>query len=93
MGLVKNLHNTSHKKCSCSGTDGAWINHWRLHSGSSAYLCRKEGCHNIAEDGAHVKKVNTNDHSHYIVALCRSCNKTEDVFEVYYKYLVPAQCL
>lgn len=70
--LVKNLNGTSGKTCNC----GTWTNHWDNHGGAQNWpqWCAVKGCKNPPQVGAHIKKVGTDDHKHYIVLMCRSHN-------------------
>lgn len=76
MAYVKNLNGTAGKTCSCPGSH-SWLEHWERKTGRKAYYCA--GCASRAEVGGHVKK-NGSDYSHYIVPLCKSCNKRTDEF-------------
>jgi hypothetical protein len=93
MGKVKNLKNTADKKCKCSGTEGKWIEHWRLEKGNRTKICRNDDCNNEATLGAHVKKVGVDDHRHFIVPLCGECNGLNEDFSIAYRHLVPAYCI
>lgn len=87
MTYVKNLNGTSEKNCSCPGCH-SWLDHWERKTGRVAVSCA--ACSAKAEVGGHVKEVGSN-YSHYIVPLCKSCNKRTDEFFVYAE-LVSAKC-
>ena len=87
MTTVKNLNGTAGKTCSCPGSN-SWLEHWEHKTGRKATFCA--ACFSKAEVGGHVKKVGF-DYSHYIVPLCKACNKRTDEFTVYGE-LVSAIC-
>ena len=91
MGLikVKNLNGTSSEtKC----TEGAyWIDHWANYMNYSGACCSRRGCSKTAEVGGHVKKVQSQDNTEYIVPLCNGCNQlsSDEIYEVQENRLVP----
>ena len=68
----KNLNGTTGKKCPC----GSWTNHWDAHANVRSWpqACGTKDCTNPPDVGAHVKRVGSKDHRHYIAMLCHSCN-------------------
>ncbi len=79
MVLVKNLNNTSWKKCpKC----GAWKNHWEKFSGKKFNSCSSKDCDQQATLGAHVIIAGSVNRSHYIIPLCHKCNKRKGLFDV-----------
>ena len=86
---VKNLNGTS-KTPKC--TEGAsWLEHWKNYMGYSKGVCSREGCCKEVEVGGHVKMVNSQDNTEYIVPLCKDCNNlsSEKSYEVKESLLVP----
>jgi len=75
----KNLMGTGEKTCKCS----SWLKHWENGNGKTANLCMEKTCTKKAEVGAHVKKVDSVDNAHYIIPLCKTCNKLDKEFELY----------
>ena len=85
---VKNLNGTADLKCkSC----GSWIEHWKHKSKEEPDGCSCLGCQNIAEVGAHVKKIDSEDMHHYIVPLCKQCNAKTEEFWINKDVLVTAR--
>lgn len=76
----KNLNGTADRIVP-SGYEN-WLDFYEQKSGKSAKNCKVKGCSNSADDGAHVKKVNSSDNSWYIVPLCRSHNHDKEEFEL-----------
>ncbi len=77
--IVKNLNGTASKKCNCA----SWLEHWYNFGGhGNQRNCANTTCSNLATLGGHVKLHETNDHSHYIVPLCNSCNKLSNPFRI-----------
>ncbi|MBN3059738.1 hypothetical protein ABRP70_12330 [Pectobacterium odoriferum] len=74
---IKNLNHTTGKTCSC----GSWLKHWENITCQKSSYCGNGGCTNNAEVGAHVKKSGNNDNAHYIVPLCKECNKKSSTEE------------
>ena len=89
MPNVKNLTRTSDEKCSCSES---WIEHWKNKSESIFNFCKNTTCYSKATLGAHVKKIEQNDHGQYIIPLCDSCNQLANEFYVPEYSLVSAMC-
>lgn len=85
---VKNIHH---------GTDegSKYIRQWEEYKGRKAKGCANIRCanHNAYEalEGAHVKKVGSDDGSWYITPLCHSCNSStnDDDMTVYEDDLAP----
>jgi hypothetical protein len=71
---VKNLNGSGEKKCKC----GSWLAHWSNFAKEQPFFCANLDCKLEAKDGAHVKRTNPNDNSHYIVPLCHACNTDRD---------------
>lgn len=69
---------------------GSWIEAWENYMGFKAIYCVCKDCQKLATDGAHVKKVGTDDDSWYIVPLCHEHNMNTDVIEVDGDMLMPA---
>lgn len=90
MTKVKNLNGTSDKKCTCKGSS-SWLDHYTLQKGS-VISCRNISCSNKATLGGHVKKTEGSDSSHYITAICDSCNKLTDEYSIVDGALVSATC-
>jgi len=67
---VRNLNGTRDNVCAC----GSWIDHWERFSGETALFCAAQGCPNLADVGAHVRKAAGGDDRWYIIPLCRDCN-------------------
>lgn len=84
---IKNLNVTSDKVCTCSDS---WLEHWEKKSGKIASLCAALDCSGKAEVGGHVKKAGS-EKTHYIVPLCKACNKRTDEFDSFLE-IVSADC-
>jgi hypothetical protein len=89
MANVKNKDWTSGDKCSCPGTKGVWLEHWRKRKGYPGQ-CKNTTCSKPATLGAHV--ININTATTHIVPLCEACNKLSDSFYVPDDTLVSATC-
>ncbi|MBA5601713.1 hypothetical protein ABRP72_14070 [Pectobacterium carotovorum] len=74
---IKNLNHTTGKKCSC----GSWLKHWENITEQTSSFCGNSVCTHDAEVGAHVKKSGHTDNAHYIVPLCKECNKKSSTEE------------
>ena len=86
MPRVVNHPGTSGKTCYC----GSWLNHWINFSGNKVpIVCSTVGCNNKGLVGAHVRRYDAVDQSHYIVPLCHSCNHSPYILDVR-RILVPA---
>jgi hypothetical protein len=85
---VKNLNGTSNSVP--KGGYLTWKAYWEKEMQKPFGTCSCKQCSNLAEVGAHVKKVGT-DNKWYIVPLCKSCNgkSSEDEFEVRAEDLCP----
>lgn len=71
MGIkVKHLHTADGNR-----EGSSWLEHWKIGSDEKADNCSVKGRSYKATDGAHVKKVASNDNAHYIVPMCSSCNR------------------
>jgi len=74
---VRNMKGTGGDKA----PDGlSWKAWWEKNSNKKFDLC--SCCGSKAEDGSHVKKVNVDDRSCYIVPLCHKCNESPDPIDV-----------
>lgn len=68
---VRNINGTADNICKC----GSWLNHWVNYSGQSLpSYCPEKSCINKPEVGAHVQRDSFNDHSWYIIPLCKTHN-------------------
>lgn len=75
---VKNINNTSDKKCKC----GSWMNHWMNECNKRTAVCSAYGCSQKDNlHGSHVQKA-TSDFTWYIIPLCPKHNKSIDQLEV-----------
>lgn len=76
---VKNLNGTTNNspQNSCS----SWKEWWEKQMNREFGYCSCRNCFNLAEVGAHVKKVNGGN-EWYIVPLCKECNAKIDNFYV-----------
>lgn len=79
-----NLKGTGENSCNCS----SWIAHWEKFSEETAYECSVKGCNEVGVLGAHIKSYGiaaTSEYGedlsnkHFIVPMCDSHNKQEDV--------------
>lgn len=70
----------------------SWLDYWEKYKGRKAVVCKiaNEPCFNTKIVGAHVQKVDSQDRRYYIVPLCYSCNKRDDIFNIDEETLVPA---
>ncbi len=76
---VKNLKNTSDKQ---PEVYNSWLKYWEENSGEKAIQCAHYNCDCKERlNGAHVKKVNGNDNSWFIVPLCDRHNHYSQEFE------------
>lgn len=83
---VINLHGTTGRKPKNYET---WKDFWISKKGYWPSYCSASGCWQVAEVGAHVKKVDSLDNRWYIVPLCLGCNQRTDTFWVDENLLVP----
>lgn len=81
MVKVKNLNDIGGRKVP-KGYD-SWLDWWMDQKGKTATPdCANQDCSRKATLGGHVKKVNSDDNSWYMVPLCHGCNQLKDSFEV-----------
>lgn len=75
--LVRNAGGTAELSCKC----GSWLKHWERGAGKSALGCGVVACMGSADDGAHVRRVGSQDRSVFIVPMCHShnLNTTDDL--------------
>lgn len=64
VALVRSLEGT---ECSCED----WLDHWEKFGGQSVAFCPVMGCHEIDLAGVHVRKLEGDDATVYILPLCR----------------------
>ena len=77
----KNLNGTGNR--SCPSGYSSWLNYYMSQNGLRVTpRCGHKGCANLADVGAHVKKVGSVDNSWYIIPSCYSCNGISDSFEI-----------
>ena len=85
-GIIKIDKNNKKAWINRKGTDnykwesGSWRNYWEMYSDSEwPSKCCKEGCDQVASDGAHIMKSGYgNSNELYIVPFCKSCNHKTD---------------
>ena len=76
---VKNLNGTTDN--SPPSQYSSWKEWWEKQKNREFLLCSCTDCFNLAEVGAHVKKVNGGN-EWYIAPLCKECNAKTDSFYV-----------
>ena len=81
--------------CKCK----TWIEHWCNNTNEKHFPAKCPNCKKKVEnasdwDGAHVRKVDSEDKKFYITPLCSSCNSKPGLeFDVDVKYLVRANAI
>jgi|WetSurMetagenome_2_1015567.scaffolds.fasta_scaffold01452_4 hypothetical protein len=90
MAEVKNLNDSSGKKCKC----GTWLKYWGNNSKGKIVptFCIADGCFGTDLVGGHVKKVGATDNNQYIIPICTLHNNQDsDVeYSVLNEYFVSA---
>lgn len=76
---VKHITAASGKTCTDCGSP---LDHWKNKTNEKSASCSKKGCDAKATLGAHVTKMDSTDHAHYIVPLCDECSKDSGEFEL-----------
>jgi hypothetical protein len=90
MAFVIIVKDASIPNCTYIGSY-SWLDHWELLKGLKAIFCR--GCSEKATlEGVHVLKSEANDGVQYIVPLCNSCGKNDEIAIWSYDELVLAIC-
>ena len=80
--------------CKCK----TWIQHWCNNTTETHYPAKCPGCKKSVTksdwDGAHVRKINSEDKKFYITPLCSACNAIPGLeFDVEARYLVLANAI